>query len=63
ASHDKRTPQQLLAAFTEYAMRSTLVDLEKAWASADRNLTGTEQHGKALSVYLDRKSELEGVPA
>ncbi len=63
ASQAKRTPEQLLAAFTEYAMKSTLADLEKAWASADRNLTGTEQHGKALSVYLDRKSELEGVPA
>jgi len=62
-SQAKRTPEQLLAAFTEYAMKSTLADLEKAWASADRNLTGTEQHGKALSVYLDRKSELEGVPA
>ena len=63
ASHAKRTPEQLLAAFTEYAMKSTLADLEKAWSSADRNLTGTEQHSKALSVYLDRKSELEGVPA
>ncbi|MDJ0473763.1 ERF family protein [Pantoea eucalypti] len=59
----KRTPDQLLAAFTEYAMKSTLVDLEKAWVSADRSLTGTEQHSKALSVYLDRKSEIEGVPA
>lgn len=63
ASQAKRTPEQLLAAFTEYAMKSTLADLEKAWSSADRNLTGTEQHSKALSVYLDRKSELEGVPA
>lgn len=62
-SQAKRTPEQLLAAFTEYAMKSTLADLEKAWGSADRNLKGTEQHGKALSVYLDRKSELEGVPA
>ncbi|NEG85056.1 recombinase [Pantoea agglomerans] len=62
-SQAKRTPEQLLAAFTEYAMKSNIADLEKAWASADRNLTGTEQHGKALSVYLDRKSELEGVPA
>lgn len=62
-SQAKCTPEQLLAAFTEYAMKSTLADLEKAWGSADRNLKGTEQHGKALSVYLDRKSELEGVPA
>lgn len=59
----KRTPDQLLAAFTEYAMKSSQVELEKAWVSADRSLTGTEQHSKALSVYLDRKSELEGVPA
>jgi len=56
---DARTPQQLLTAFTEYALKSSIADLEKAWKSADKSLSGTEQHSKAQSVYLDRKSELE----
>ncbi|KMK11560.1 recombinase [Pluralibacter gergoviae] len=60
---DNRTPQQLLEAFSEYALTASLPDLEKAWRSADKSLTGTDQHAKANSVYLDRKSEIEGVPA
>lgn len=60
---DERTPEQLLHAFTEYAIKASLHDLELAWKSADRSLTGNALHKKALSVYLDRKSELEGVPA
>lgn len=60
---DNRTPQQLLEAFSEYALKASLPDLEKAWRSADKSLSGTEQHAKAKSVYLDRKSEIEGVPA
>lgn len=60
---DSRTPQQLLEAFSEYALKASLPDLEKAWRSADKSLTGTEQHSKAKSVYLDRKSEIEGIPA
>lgn len=58
---DHRTPQQLLTDFSAYALKADLIGLEKAWKSADRTLNGTEQHDKALSVYLDRKSELEGV--
>lgn len=54
-----RTPQQILTAFTEYALKSSIVELERAWKSADKSLAGTEQHGKAQSVYLDRKAELE----
>lgn len=60
---DSRTPQQLLTAFTEYAMKAGPEELEKAWKSADKSLSGTEQHDKAQSVYLDRKSELEGATA
>lgn len=60
---DGRTPQQLLDAFSAYALTASLPDLEKAWRSADKSLKGTEQHAKANSVYLDRKSEIEGVPA
>jgi hypothetical protein len=60
---DERTPEQLLHAFTEYALKASLHDLEIAWKSADRSLVGNPQHDKALSVYLDRKSELEGEPA
>lgn len=60
---DDRTPEQLLHAFTEYAIKASLHDLELAWKSADRSLAGNTLHEKALSVYLDRKSELEGVTA
>lgn len=60
---DERTPEQLLHAFTEYALKASLHDLEIAWKSADRSLVGNPLHEKALSVYLDRKSELEGEPA
>lgn len=56
---DSRTPQQLLEAFTEYALKAPISKLEPAWKAADKSLTGTEQHALAQSVYLDRKSELE----
>lgn len=57
--HQSRTPQQLLTDFTEYALKATPANLEKAWRAADKSLAGTEQHDKAQSVYLDRKAELE----
>ncbi|MBY4887751.1 ERF family protein [Pantoea sp. DY-15] len=63
SASDNRTPQQFLTDFTAYAMNAGVSELENAWKSADKRLIGTEQHGKALSVYLDRKSELEGEPA
>lgn len=63
STQSQRTPQQLLTDFTAYAMKASLAELEKAWKSADRGLAGTEQHAKAQSVFLDRKSELEGVAA
>lgn len=56
---DQRTPQQLLSDFTEYALKATPENLEKAWKAAHKNLTGTEQYDKAQAVYLDRKAELE----
>lgn len=59
--HDARSPQQLLTDFSAYALKASLPELENAWKAADKSLTGTEQHDKAKSVYLDRKSELEGV--
>lgn len=61
--HDSRSPQQLLTDFTAYALKASLPELENAWKSADKSLSGTEQHDKAKSVYLDRKSEIEGVAA
>ncbi|EMK0352781.1 ERF family protein [Citrobacter amalonaticus] len=61
--HDARSPQQLLTDFSAYALKASLPELENAWKAADKSLTGTEQHDKAKSVYLDRKSELEGVIA
>lgn len=61
--HDARTPQQLLTDFSAYALKASLTELENAWKAVDRNLSGTEQHDKAKSVYLDRKSEIEGVAA
>lgn len=61
--HDARSPQQLLTDFSAYALKAALPELENAWKAADKSLTGTEQHDKAKSVYLDRKSELEGVIA
>ena len=61
--HDARSPQQLLTDFSAYALKASLHELENAWKAADKSLTGTEQHDKAKSVYLDRKSELEGVIA
>ncbi|WP_349844405.1 ERF family protein [Pantoea dispersa] len=60
---DERTPEQLLHAFTEYALKASLHELELAWKSADRSLVGNPLHEKALAVYLDRKSEIEGEPA
>lgn len=56
---DPRTPQQLLEGFTEYALKATPADLEKAWKAAHKSLNGTEQYNKAQSIYLDRKAELE----
>lgn len=61
--HDARSPQQLLTDFSAYALKASLPELENAWKAADKSLTGKEQHDKAKSVYLDRKSELEGVIA
>lgn len=61
--HDARSPQQLLTDFSAYALKASLPELENAWKAADKSLTGTEQHDKAKSVYLDRKSEIEGVIA
>lgn len=61
--HDSRSPQQFLTDFSAYALKATLPELEEAWKAADKKLTGTEQHDKAKSVYLDRKSEIEGVAA
>ncbi|MDO8234015.1 ERF family protein [Citrobacter werkmanii] len=60
---DARSPQQLLTDFSAYALKASLPELEKAWKAANKSLSGTEQHDKAKSVYLDRKSELEGVIA
>lgn len=56
--HDARSSQQLLTDFSAYALKASLPELENAWKAADKSLTGTEQHDKAKSVYLDRKSEL-----
>lgn len=56
---DPRTPQQLLNDFTEYAIKASAANLNKAWKAADKSLNGTEQHAKAQSIYLDRKAELE----
>ncbi|MGY5366521.1 ERF family protein [Enterobacter oligotrophicus] len=61
--HDSRSPQQFLTDFSAYALKATLPELEEAWKAADKKLSGTEQHDKAKSVYLDRKSEIEGVAA
>jgi hypothetical protein len=60
---DDRTPEEILAAFTEYAIKAPLADLDKAWKSAEKRLTGSALLNKAQSVYLDRRSEIEGVPA
>ncbi|EIV2909314.1 ERF family protein [Citrobacter braakii] len=60
---DARSPQQLLTDFSAYALKASLPELENAWKAANKSLSGTEQHDKAKSVYLDRKSELEGVIA
>lgn len=61
--HDGRSPDKFLADFSAYALKATLPELEDAWKAADKRLSGTEQHDKAESVYLDRKSEIEGVAA
>jgi len=61
--HDSRSPQQFLTDFSAYALKATLPELEEAWKAVDKKLSGTEQHDKAKSVYLDRKSEIEGVAA
>lgn len=61
--HDSRSPQQFLTDFSAYALKATLPELEEAWKAVDKKLSGTEQHNKAKSVYLDRKSEIEGVDA
>lgn len=61
--YDSRSPQQFLTDFSAYALKATLPELEEAWKAADKRLSGTEQHDKAESVYLDRKSEIEGVAA
>lgn len=61
--HDARSPQQFLTDFSAYALKATLPELEEAWKAVDKKLSGTEQHDKAKSVYLDRKSEIEGVAA
>lgn len=61
--HDARSPDKFLADFSAYALKATLPELEEAWKAADKRLAGTEQHAKAESVYLDRKSEIEGVAA
>lgn len=61
--HDSRSPQQFLTDFSAYALKATLPELEDAWKAVDKKLSGTEQHDKAKSVYLDRKSEIEGVAA
>ncbi len=63
AQRTMRTPQKLLTDFTAYALTATANQLEEAWRSADKNLSGTEQYDKAKSVYLDRKAEIEGEPA
>ncbi|MHA0506731.1 ERF family protein [Enterobacter sp. HNGD-822] len=60
---DSRSPQQFLTDFSAYALKATLPELEEAWKAVDKKLSGTEQHDKAKSVYLDRKSEIEGVAA
>ena len=62
-NHDGRSPDKFLADFSAYALKATLPELEEAWKAADKRLSGTEQHDKAESVYLDRKSEIEGVAA
>lgn len=61
--HDARSPDKFLSDFSAYALKATLPELEEAWKAADKRLSGTEQHDKAESVYLDRKSEIEGVAA
>lgn len=61
--HDGRSPDKFLADFSAYALKATLPELEEAWKAADKRLAGTGQHDKAESVYLDRKSEIEGVAA
>ena len=61
--HDSRSPQQFLTDFSAYALKANLPELEEAWKAVDKKLSGTEQHDKAKSVYLDRKSEIEGVAA
>ncbi|HAS1807608.1 TPA: recombinase [Enterobacter hormaechei subsp. xiangfangensis] len=61
--HDGRSPDKFLADFSAYALKATLPELEEAWKAADKRLSGTEHHDKAESVYLDRKSEIEGVAA
>ncbi|CAM8501285.1 ERF family protein [Enterobacter asburiae] len=61
--HDSRSPQQFLTDFSAYALKATLPELEEAWKAVDKKLSGTELHDKAKSVYLDRKSEIEGVAA
>lgn len=61
--HDARSPDKFLADFSAYALKANLPELEEAWKAADKRLAGTEQHDKAESVYLDRKSEIEGVAA
>lgn len=62
-SQSSRSPQQFLADFSAFALKATLPELENAWKVVDKKLFGTEQHDKAKSVYLDRKSEIEGVAA
>ncbi|HBL4690880.1 ERF family protein [Citrobacter sedlakii] len=61
--HDERSPEQLLKAFSDYAAKASLPDLEKAWNAADRSLAGTEQHVRAGDVYTIRKKELTGAIA
>lgn len=61
--YDPRSPQQLLTDFSAYALKASLSELENAWKAADKNLAGTKQHDNAKSVYLDRKSEIEGEAA
>lgn len=58
--HDTRSPDKFLSDFSAYALKATLPELEEAWKAADKRLSGTGQHDKAESVYLDRKSEIEG---
>lgn len=56
---ETRTPPQLLAAFTQYAAKAGLPELENAWKAADRSLKGCEEHNKAKDIYDIRKNELE----